>query len=263
MSRSFEGSATGPLPADTVLECGVCWWVYDPREGDPTGYVDPGTAFSALPEHWRCPSCDADQSKFMVLNAGTAPFDTGSVPRPTPPTGMGALAAGAQNASAPDSSIQDPSTQGDALARLLGAYRKAEEAMVGLPVHNGALRVEAVGFRAFGEGFAGIVITPWCMNLTYVPSDASAPPPVAIGASRQHVFPSGTYSFIMGRMDGVGTVETCSLFSPMDDFTAQDDARAAAMAAVEALFEAPEEEEAPKPKAVTRRFILTRNGAEP
>ncbi len=256
MSRAFEGSAAGPLPAETVLECGVCWWVYDPAVGDPTGYVEPGTAFSSLPEAWRCPSCDADQGKFMVLTVGA-------------PTGaaLGEPAAAHRPAAEAEGEggieVARSETMGHPqVVALLAAYHKAEAAMVGLPVHNGALRVEAIGFRPFADGVVGVIVTPWCMNLTFVPDDPMAPPPVAIGASRQHVFPSGTYSFIMGRMEGVGMVETCSLFSPMDEFTAQDDARAAAEAAAEALFEAPEEEEPAKPKTVTRRFVLTRNGAE-
>lgn len=60
----FEGSR----PDDTArLECGICWWVYDPAAGDPQWQVPPGTPFAALPEHWCCPHCDAPKHKFMVL----------------------------------------------------------------------------------------------------------------------------------------------------------------------------------------------------
>ncbi len=52
---------------DDKMECGICWHVYDPAEGDPVWQVEPGTPFSALPEDWRCPNCDALQSKFMRL----------------------------------------------------------------------------------------------------------------------------------------------------------------------------------------------------
>ncbi len=239
MSRAFEGSAAGQLPAETVLECGVCWWVYDPAEGDPVGYAEPGTPFSALPPEWRCPSCDADKGKFMVLGDAVTSAPAALAPVPA-----------------------EDRTQEGRVAALVSAYRVAEDAMVGLPVHNGALAVEALGFRPHGEGFAGIIVTPWCMNIVVLPADPAALPAVAVGASRQHVFPSGSYSFIMGRMDGVGTVETCSLFSPMDEFASQDGARAAAEAAVQELFEAPPEPEKPAPREVSRRFILTRNGAD-
>ena len=49
------------------MECGVCWHVYDPAEGDPVWQISPGTAFADLPEDWRCPNCDAPQSKFLRL----------------------------------------------------------------------------------------------------------------------------------------------------------------------------------------------------
>jgi rubredoxin len=48
-------------------ECGVCWQVYDPALGDSFWQVAPGTPFEALPAHWTCPNCAAEQSKFLVL----------------------------------------------------------------------------------------------------------------------------------------------------------------------------------------------------
>ena len=53
--------------ADARFECGICWHVYDPAEGDAVWQVAPGTAFADLPEDWRCPNCDAPREKFMVL----------------------------------------------------------------------------------------------------------------------------------------------------------------------------------------------------
>jgi rubredoxin len=46
-------------------ECGVCWLVYDPGEGDPVWQVPPGTAFEDLPSEWCCPNCDAPRERFM------------------------------------------------------------------------------------------------------------------------------------------------------------------------------------------------------
>lgn len=67
--RQFEGSYLGDrgrLPRDARLECKICWWVYDPALGDPVWQVEPGTPFSDLPGHWRCPECDGDADQFMV-----------------------------------------------------------------------------------------------------------------------------------------------------------------------------------------------------
>jgi rubredoxin len=64
------GKQTG-LEAEARMECGICWHVYDPAEGDLVWQIEPGTPFEALPEEWRCPICDAPQSKFMRLGDGS------------------------------------------------------------------------------------------------------------------------------------------------------------------------------------------------
>jgi rubredoxin len=51
--------------APSRYECGVCWHVYDPAEGDPVWQVAPGTRFEDLPEEWCCPNCDSPQARFM------------------------------------------------------------------------------------------------------------------------------------------------------------------------------------------------------
>ncbi|PJG53354.1 rubredoxin [Bradyrhizobium forestalis] len=53
----------------TRLECGICWTVYDPADGDDVAQIPPGTPFAALPEEWHCPNCDAPKSKFMAIEA--------------------------------------------------------------------------------------------------------------------------------------------------------------------------------------------------
>ena len=62
--------ATGAarVGADTRLECRICWYVYDPAEGDEFEQIPPGTAFNDLPAHWRCPQCDAEQDKFLPID---------------------------------------------------------------------------------------------------------------------------------------------------------------------------------------------------
>jgi rubredoxin len=51
----FEGSYLGDgsrIDDDTRLECGVCWWVYDPALGDEERQIAPGTPFRLLPDTW-------------------------------------------------------------------------------------------------------------------------------------------------------------------------------------------------------------------
>jgi rubredoxin len=55
------------LDANTRLECRICWYVYDPALGDEVEQIPPGTPFTELPPHWRCPQCDAEQDKFLPL----------------------------------------------------------------------------------------------------------------------------------------------------------------------------------------------------
>jgi rubredoxin len=63
---SFEGyGATGG--AETRMECKVCWYVYDPAEGDSVWQIPAGTPFAALPPHWTCPNCSATKDQFLVL----------------------------------------------------------------------------------------------------------------------------------------------------------------------------------------------------
>jgi len=68
--KTFEGSFLGDrsrIGASTRLECKVCWYVYDPAQGDPVWQIPAGTPFAALPPHWTCPVCACEQEQFMVL----------------------------------------------------------------------------------------------------------------------------------------------------------------------------------------------------
>ena len=49
------------------FECRICWYVYDPAEGDVVWQISAGTAFSQLPTHWTCPNCSATKDQFLVL----------------------------------------------------------------------------------------------------------------------------------------------------------------------------------------------------
>ncbi len=66
----FENFGERRVEPGARMECGICWFVYDPQNGDPVWQVAPGTPFSELPEGWTCPNCDAPPSKFMRLDDG-------------------------------------------------------------------------------------------------------------------------------------------------------------------------------------------------
>lgn len=71
MSNFFAGSYAGKdenLADDSKLECKICWYLYDPADGDSYWQIPPGTPFSKLPEHWSCPNCDGAKAGFLLIN---------------------------------------------------------------------------------------------------------------------------------------------------------------------------------------------------
>ncbi|MFZ1614840.1 MAG: rubredoxin [Holophaga sp.] len=53
--------------AATRYGCMVCGYTYDPRLGDHTQQVPPGTPFDQLPEEWICPHCHASHRVFIAM----------------------------------------------------------------------------------------------------------------------------------------------------------------------------------------------------
>lgn len=53
--------------ADEKYVCSVCNYVYDPKVGDPSSGVKPGTLFEELSEGWYCPICGSPKSKFNKM----------------------------------------------------------------------------------------------------------------------------------------------------------------------------------------------------
>lgn len=47
-----------------VYICLICGFRYDPKEGDPTVGIPPGTPFEDLPEDYKCPICNAGKDYF-------------------------------------------------------------------------------------------------------------------------------------------------------------------------------------------------------
>jgi rubredoxin len=72
-NKGFEGSYLGDnsqLVDNSVLECKICWYQYQPQVGDEVWQIPAGTPFSQLPQHWRCPECDGDKDQFMRVDNG-------------------------------------------------------------------------------------------------------------------------------------------------------------------------------------------------
>lgn len=61
--------------------------------------------------------------------------------------------------------------------RLLAHYGEADQRMQSLPFYNPALSVELVGWcRLQGETEGGVLITPWCLNLVWLPGSQEGLP---------------------------------------------------------------------------------------
>lgn len=134
----------------------------------------------------------------------------------------------------------------------------ADTRMRGLPFLNQQLAVEAVGFSAqiAGEsaatGVLGILITPWFMNLIWLPQDTGAL--LAPGASGEHQFGDQRLTFIGADGEDIPGYESCSLFSPMFEFADQDAARQTAEQVLALLRGVPERP--PERPAISRRGLL-------
>lgn len=48
-------------------ECKVCWYCYEPEQGDDVAQIPAGTAFADLPQDWCCPECEAHKSTFLKM----------------------------------------------------------------------------------------------------------------------------------------------------------------------------------------------------
>jgi [NiFe] hydrogenase assembly HybE family chaperone len=126
-----------------------------------------------------------------------------------------------------------------AAALLAQVFREiAATRMADLPLCNRALDVEVVGLRPWRQGSAAVLITPWCMNLVWLPDSGQDWGPRVSGELCHLGFPSGDYAFLVAKECTLGTYLTCSLFSPMFDFPSMHQARAVADAVLAAVFDA-------------------------
>ncbi|MDD9730507.1 [NiFe]-hydrogenase assembly chaperone HybE [Mameliella sp. AT18] len=211
MNGGFEGSFLGAndkISPLAIMECKICWTPYHPAEGDDFRQVDPGTAFSDLPEDWSCPNCSAPKSQFMVLED-----------------------PGAQ-------SVAEAAKLDELTARLVAEFREIWHAkMRDVPMVNKLLSVEAVGFRMIDGRPLGVLISPWFMNLVQLPGEGEDWSGLTAGAKELIAFPSGEYEFIHNTRDMIGGYKACSLFSPMGDFSSQMQAQEVARAVMVALFD--------------------------
>lgn len=132
---------------------------------------------------------------------------------------------------------------------LVGLYQMiASTRMEGIPMLNHALHVEAVGFEVLPvphdaanrndapalAAAVGVLITPWFMNLVWMPL-ARLEQSRRVGCKSSRHVGTETFEFIVAHEDGFGSYEACSLFSPVFEFSDHATAVATAQAVLDAL----------------------------
>jgi len=150
------------------------------------------------------------------------------------------------------------------VAELVERFRAiGESAMRDLPLYNPALEVEAIGFRPFGQGWIGVLITPWFMNLIRLPEPRANMDLTHVGRKIKLSLPSGERDLMQGGDAVIGAYEALSLHSPMFAFTNPEAARREAERRLEELMHPtpkPECDESgrltAKPQAMSRRAFL-------
>lgn len=143
-------------------------------------------------------------------------------------------------------------------AALATMFRDIERTrMAGVPLLHPGLSVEAIGFELEGENAAaGVLLTPWFMNLVWFPLIARA---TSGDEGRVEGLQLGSTRFdaIGAYEPAFGAYSACSLFSPMFEFADQAAATATARAILDSLrtvVVAPVAEVAP----ARRAFLLGR-----
>lgn len=129
----------------------------------------------------------------------------------------------------------------DAGMRLEAVFTQiALTRMRDLPVSNPDLQVEALGFRPWNQGNLGILITPWCMNLVWIPDDQAVWSGIPSGVRQLLDLPSGEYEFLTAGEPAIGAWLASSLFSPMFGFDSMTRAREVATMVLAEVLALPE-----------------------
>ena len=129
----------------------------------------------------------------------------------------------------------------DRITKLVERFTHiGETAMRDLPIYNHNLEVEAVGFQSTDNGWLGVLITPWFINVILLPEQRSAAT-VPLGDKVTHELASGEHEFSVGEDDELGRYDFITLASPTLNFKSQQAAREAAVKALTKLTTPPDE----------------------
>ena len=132
---------------------------------------------------------------------------------------------------------------------LTALYRHiAETRMEGIPLLNPKIRVQALGFERVASAAAldtdepdsafaaavGVLITPWFMNLIWLPLEPQHQSN-AVGCKLPRYVGPECFEFIGAYENGFGSYASCSLFSPVFEFDSHQAALDTAQAVLDTL----------------------------
>ena len=94
-------------------------------------------------------------------------------------------------------------------------------------------------FQRWAQGWIGVLITPWFMNVMLLPRDRDQWQSLAVGQKHMQKLPAGEQEFVVGGDAERGPYLFRSLAAPMVHFPSQKDVRQAAHAALQRLMAPP------------------------
>lgn len=148
------------------------------------------------------------------------------------------------------------------VSRLEAHYRSIlKDRMHDMPFVNGALDVQAVGFRDFDAHSLGVLISPWFMNLVLLPGtdEWSA---MEQGSVIGMALPGENIDFNVCHDEELGTYLTAVLFRTVADFPDQTTAISVAEDVLDRLFTPTSKTTTMGSRRMSRRELFTRLGAE-
>lgn len=111
-----------------------------------------------------------------------------------------------------------------------------DERIVGLPIYNDSLAVEAIEFQPCGDNNIGALITPWFINIMLMPNSNNHWQARSLGDRINYELPCGEQEFMLGEDEVVGRYLFRTVASPTHCYHSQEAARSAAQKSLQTLL---------------------------
>ena len=151
------------------------------------------------------------------------------------------------------------------LGILVRHFKELAPGMSDLPLYNHKVGVEAVDFLPFAEMGLGALVTPWFINLVFLPLDAVPYAAEKVGLASTIELPAGQRTFVLGGDELTGLFWSYSIVSPLAETLDHDRAVDVARAGLTQVLTKPGNEPVPdgSQKTRSRREIIFGTPADP